>query len=83
MNSFKRLRQLISWANSKTGSRVEQSEWTRKTSRSVEVTVETDEFILLKPADLDFSDYVASANEQQTSDQDGRTQPARPRWLPK
>jgi len=45
-----RLRRLISGAHSSTGARVEQSEYSRRTVRSVEVTVETDEVIFARGA---------------------------------
>jgi hypothetical protein len=44
----KKLNQLIAGANSKTGTRPEQSEWSSTSTTSVEVTVETDEVILLE-----------------------------------
>lgn len=47
MSWVKKLQQLISGANSKTGMRSEQSEWSRDSKKSVEVTVETDEVFLL------------------------------------
>src|SRR5712692_2981333 len=45
---LKRILGPISDANSRTGSRVEQSETSRTTVRSVEITVETDEMIQLE-----------------------------------
>jgi hypothetical protein len=57
---LKRVLGLIPDANSKTGMRAEQSEWSRKTTTSVEVTVETDEAILFRAADRQSSE-VGSA----------------------
>jgi hypothetical protein len=43
---FKRLQRRFHGANSKTVSPAEQSEWTRTVIRSVEVTIDTEEFTL-------------------------------------
>ena len=51
MKLIKKLKQLLSGANSRTEARTEQSEWARKTMRSVEVTVETDEAAFYHGAD--------------------------------
>ena len=46
MKLIKKLKQMLAGANSKSEARTEQSEMARKTARSIEVTVETDEVIL-------------------------------------
>jgi len=46
MNWFKQFRDRLDGVNSKPRAPAEQSEWTTKTVRSVEVTVQTEEFIL-------------------------------------
>ena len=43
---IERFRQLISGANSRTEARVEQSEWSRKSTKTVEITVETEEDVI-------------------------------------
>jgi len=43
---IKKLKQMLAGANSKSEARTEQCEMGRKTARSIEVTVETDEVIL-------------------------------------
>ena len=45
MKWVKKLNQLISGANSRTGMGAEQSQWSRTTVKSVEITVETDEMV--------------------------------------
>jgi hypothetical protein len=51
MSWFKKLSQLISGPNSKTVMRVEQSDWSRESTMSVEVTVETDVIVLRRVSD--------------------------------
>ena len=46
MKLIKKLKQMLSGANSKSETRTEQSERARKTARSVEITIETDEVVL-------------------------------------
>jgi hypothetical protein len=65
---FKKLQQLISGANSKTGMRLEQSEWTRASTKSVEVTVETDEIIVYQPAHTSHSNLASMALNQKANE---------------
>ena len=61
MNRFKRWYQKRLGPNSKTGSPAEQSEWVRKTSQSVEITVETDEVIIYQTTTIAAADMLAAA----------------------
>jgi len=47
---------MVFGANSRTSESSEQSEWTRKSTRSVEVTVETDEFVFYQNVDRQSSE---------------------------
>lgn len=68
MSWLTRLLQIDSDADSKTGAHLEQSKWTRKTTRSVEVTVETEEVILHVAGNSLFPDATA-AREQEANHQ--------------
>jgi len=69
MRLIKRLGELLTGANSKPETRTEQSEWSRKTARSVEVTVETDEVIFQLTVNARSADAVPAEREQETSGQ--------------
>jgi len=49
---IKRLTQLLAGANSKAEQRTEQSEWSRKSTRTFEVMVETDEIIVYQAGSI-------------------------------
>ena len=68
MRWVKKLRRLISGADSNTGERAGQSEYSRKTVRSVEITVETDEIILWQTTNTGFSDATPAERRQDTND---------------
>ncbi len=75
MRWLSRLQQLISGADSNTATRVEQSEYSRRTVRSVEVTVETDEVILQQTGGVGLSDSAPAEREPETSSQAGGISP--------
>jgi hypothetical protein len=61
VNRLKRWYQKRLGANSKAGSATEQSEWVRKTSQSVEITVETDEIIVYRANTSAAADILVAA----------------------
>jgi hypothetical protein len=66
MNWFKRLQQRISGHNSKTGAALKQSEWSRTSIRSVEVTVETDEVFLVERISAPRPEQVSAIETRKT-----------------
>jgi hypothetical protein len=66
MRWLSRLQQLISGADFNTAARLKQSEYSRTTVRSVEITIETDEAILYQATDGSFP-VAASAEHRQNA----------------
>jgi hypothetical protein len=61
-----RLKQLFSGANSRTEAAVEQSEWSARSTRTLEVTVEKVESILIRPRGSGSSEQLLANLEAET-----------------